>query len=66
MAPLSKARRKYVKGGNPKLITGGTCLSFFFWRSSPDFGVAILALILICSHPTVWNPKSKDFWEKHI
>ena len=41
----------------------------FYYRSSsgvvsPDFGVAIPALFLICSHQTVWNPKSKDFWEK--
>jgi hypothetical protein len=41
----------------------------FAYRSSsgvvfPDFGVAILALFLICSHPTVWNPKSKEFWEQ--
>ena len=41
---------------------------YYDYRSSsgvgfPDIVVAILALFLICSHPTVWNPKSKDFWK---
>ena len=39
-------------------------LFFFFPASFPRiWGAAILVLFPICSHPTVWNPKSKDFWE---
>ena len=37
-----------------------------FRRRFRGFGGEAAGMFLICSHPTVWNPKSKDFWEKSV
>ena len=42
----------------------GTFLSCLCWRRLVGFGAPSAWCFLVCSHPIVWNPKSKDFWEQ--
>ena len=49
------------------VLTGGNIIIILFIVFPASFsrisGEVILVLFPICSHMTVWNPKSKDFWE---
>ena len=51
------------------LMTVGTCLlllCYLCWRRLAGFCVTSSRCVLVCLHPTVWNPNSKDFWETCI
>ena len=43
-----------------------SCLSCFLGRWFSEFRAENPGMIPLVSHPTVWNPKSKDCWETNL
>ena len=50
-----------VRDGEGTFLLFLSCL-----RRLAGFGAPSARCVLVCSHPIVWNPKSKDFWEKTV